>query len=79
MRSVMGASSALESLVRLMPSHAHRLRPDGGSDDVPISDLKPGDRVLVKPGEKVPTDGVMASVELSVRRFGSFPVEQEAG
>jgi Cu2+-exporting ATPase len=44
MRSVMGASAALESLVRLMPSHAHRLRPDGGSDDVPVSELRPGDR-----------------------------------
>jgi Cu2+-exporting ATPase len=68
MRSVMGASAALESLVRLMPSHAHRLRPDGGSDDVPISELKPADRVLIKPGEKVSTDGVIIEGRTSINQ-----------
>jgi Cu2+-exporting ATPase len=66
MRSIMGASAALESLVRLMPSHAHRVRPDGTSEDVPISELKPGDRVLVKPGEKVPSDGVVVEGRTSI-------------
>ena len=83
MRSVMGASAALESLARLMPSHAHRLRPDGGSDDVPISELKPGDRVLVKPGEKVPTDGVIVEGRTSVNEAmltgESRPVEKGHG
>src|SRR5436309_8722827 len=50
MRSVLGASRALEQLVRLLPADAHRLRPDGGSEDVPVAALRPGDRVLVKPG-----------------------------
>jgi P-type Cu2+ transporter len=59
MKSIMGASGALESLVRLLPTEAHRVKPDGTTEDVPVDDLKPGDRVLVKPGEKVPTDGLI--------------------
>jgi Cu2+-exporting ATPase len=59
MRSVMGASRALESLVRLLPATALRLLPDGGTEEVPVSALVPGDRVLVRPGEKVPIDGVI--------------------
>ena len=57
MRSVMGASAALEELVRLMPAEAHRLRPDGSTEDVPVTALVAGDKVVVKPGEKIPTDG----------------------
>lgn len=59
MKSVMGASGALEALVRLLPSTAHRLRSGDEVEDVPVTDLKPGDHVLVKPGEKVPIDGVI--------------------
>jgi Cu2+-exporting ATPase len=59
MKSVMGASGALKALVELLPAIAHRLAPDGGQQDVPASDLRPGDRVLVKPGERVPSDGVI--------------------
>jgi P-type Cu2+ transporter len=83
MRSIMGASAALESLVRLMPSHAHRLRPDGSSEDVPISELKPGDRVLVKPGEKVPSDGTIVEGHTSINEAmltgESRPVEKGNG
>jgi Cu2+-exporting ATPase len=66
MRSVMGASRALEEMARLMPSEAHVLRPDGSATDVPLAELKPGDRVLVKPGEKVPADGDVVDGETSV-------------
>ncbi len=61
MRSVMGASGALEALVRLLPATAHRIFENGDQEEVPISELKPGDRVLVKPGEKVPIDGIIVS------------------
>src|SRR5665647_1711379 len=57
MRSVMGASRALEELARLMPDEAHLLQADGNISDVPLAELKAGDRVLVRPGEKVPIDG----------------------
>lgn len=66
MKSIMGASGALEALVKLMPTVAHRLREDGSAEDVPVAELKPGDRVVVKPGEKVPTDGVIVEGRTSV-------------
>jgi len=43
MRSVMGASGALEALVRLLPATAHRISSDGNQEEVPVSELKPGD------------------------------------
>jgi Cu2+-exporting ATPase len=57
MRSVMGASRALEELVRLLPDSATRIEADGSAREVPISALKPGDRVIIRPGAKVPVDG----------------------
>ncbi|MHA1933703.1 MAG: heavy metal translocating P-type ATPase [Candidatus Thorarchaeota archaeon] len=59
MRSVMGASRALEELVKLLPATAHLIQSDGSTEEVPTSELKPGDRVLVKPGERVPSDGII--------------------
>ncbi len=59
MRSIMGASRALEELVKLMPQSAHRLKEDGSIEDVPIEALHKGDLVIVKPGEKIPSDGIV--------------------
>jgi Cu2+-exporting ATPase len=56
MKSVMGASRALEKLVEMMPSEAHRIR-NGETEDVKIDALQKGDKVLVRPGEKIPVDG----------------------
>ena len=66
MRSIMAASSALEELARLMPSEAHKVMPDGSTQDVPIEKLATGDKVLIKPGEKIPADGVVVEGETSV-------------
>jgi Cu2+-exporting ATPase len=83
MRSVMGASRALEELVRLMPAEAHRLRPDGSTEDVPVTALVKGDRVVVKPGEKVPTDGAIRQGQTSINEAmltgESRPVEKREG
>src|SRR5467141_3881958 len=83
MRSVLGASRALEQLVRLLPAEAHRVRADGSVEEVPIDALRPGDRVLVKPGEKIPTDGRMVqggtSVNQAMLTGESQPVEKGAG
>ena len=68
MRSVMGASRALEELVRLMPSEAHRVSEDGTIEEVSVSDLVHGDRVLVKPGEKIPTDGLIVEGRTTVNQ-----------
>ncbi len=57
MRSVMGASKALEELAKLMPQTAHRLTEDGDTEEVPLDALTHGDRVLIRPGEKIPADG----------------------
>jgi len=83
MRSVMGASRALEELARLMPSTAHRVTEAGETEEVPISDLQPGDRVRVKSGENVPADGTVvdgqSSVNESMLTGESVPVEKTEG
>ncbi|MDP1991326.1 MAG: copper-translocating P-type ATPase [Syntrophales bacterium] len=66
MKSVMGASKALEELAKLMPSDAHKLMPDGSVKDVPLAELAVDDKVLIKPGEKIPADGVIVKGESSV-------------
>ena len=66
MKSVMGASKALEELAKLMPSDAHKLMPNGSVKDVPLSELVVGDKVLIKPGEKIPADGIIVEGESSV-------------
>jgi len=82
MRSIMGASRALEELVKIMPSEAHLIR-DDGVEDVGIDLLKPGEKVMVKPGEKVPVDGVVlegkSSVNESLLTGESKPVGKEEG
>ncbi len=57
MKSVMGASKALEELAKLMPDEAHKIGDDGNVTDVPISELKHETKLLIKPGEKIPADG----------------------
>jgi Cu2+-exporting ATPase len=83
MRSVMGASGALEALVRLLPAEAHRRRADGTVEDVPVSALARGDKVIVKPGERIPTDGVVVEGRTTVNQAlltgESQPVERGEG
>lgn len=83
MKSVLGASAALESLVRLMPAEAHLLLDDGMTREVPVSQLTRGQRVLVKPGEKMPTDGTILTGRTTVNEAmltgESKPVEKGEG
>ncbi|MYL50542.1 copper-translocating P-type ATPase [Halobacillus litoralis] len=83
MKSVMGASNALQELVKLMPSEAHRLTEDDQVEDVPVNELKENDRVLVKPGEKIPVDGKIidgkSAIDESMLTGESVPVEKETG
>lgn len=65
MKTVAGASQAVESLVKLLPSEAHRIR-NGKTEDVPLQQIQAGDMVLVKPGEKIPVDGHIIEGESSV-------------
>ena len=79
----MGASGALEALVRLLPATAHRVTPGGDTEDVPVSEIKQGDRLLVKPGEKVPTDGIIvkgqSSFDESMLTGESRPIDKGEG
>ncbi len=83
MRSVMGASRALEELARLLPAAAHLVREDGVEEDVPVARLAPGDRVRVKSGEKIPADGRVvdgrSTVNEAMLTGESVPVDKGAG
>ncbi len=80
MKSVLGASQSLQELVKLMPSEAHLLK-NGDTVDVKLDELKEGDRVVVRPGEKIPVDGVIidgqSNINESMVTGESKPVKKE--
>jgi Cu2+-exporting ATPase len=82
MRSVLSASSALEKLARLMPDTAHRKRGEE-VEEVPLSAVTKGDILVIKPGEKVPSDGVIvgghSNLDESMLTGESRPVEKTEG
>ncbi|MHA1616345.1 MAG: copper-translocating P-type ATPase [Candidatus Njordarchaeales archaeon] len=83
MRSVLGASRALEMISKLLPSRAHKVLEDGSVVDVPVSEIRVGDKILVRPGEKVPVDGVVVdgktSLDESMLTGESLPVHRGPG
>lgn len=83
MKSVMGASNALNELVKLMPEEAHLIKDNGDTEDVSLNSLQTGDRILVKPSEKVPIDGQVyegnSSVDESMITGESVPVDKGEG
>ena len=62
MKSVLGASRSLQKLVEMMPSEAHLLK-NGETVDVKVDELEQNNRVLVRPGEKIPVDGEIVAGE----------------
>jgi Cu2+-exporting ATPase len=80
MKSVMGASSALDELMKLMPETAHLIKDNGETTEIPVKDLEAGDLVLVKPGEKIPIDGIIyegdSAVDESMITGESVPVDK---
>ncbi|MCK9604770.1 MAG: cadmium-translocating P-type ATPase, partial [Candidatus Omnitrophica bacterium] len=66
MRSVMGASMALEGLAQLMPSQAHKIMANGNIEDVPLEELNVLDKIIIKPGEKIPADADVIEGESTV-------------
>jgi Cu2+-exporting ATPase len=83
MRSVSSASGALRELVKLIPPTANRVRNDGSIEEVATASLAVGDVVLVRPGEKVPIDGVViegaSSVNEALVTGESKPVPKREG
>jgi Cu+-exporting ATPase len=73
-------SSAIKALLGLAPKTARLVRDDGGEIDVPLDRVKPGDRLRVRPGEKIPVDGAVlngsTSVDESMVTGESIPVEK---
>ena len=76
-------SGALRALLGLAPRTARRLGEDGSELDVPLAEVQPGDRLRVRPGEKVPVDGVVlsgsSSVDESMITGEPVPVEKRQG
>jgi Cu2+-exporting ATPase len=66
MKSVMGASKALEELAKLMPEEAHKIDEGGNVVEVKVSELKNNDKLLIKPGEKIPADGKIYEGKTSI-------------
>jgi P-type Cu+ transporter len=80
-RSRTGA--AIRSLLELAPKTARRVRPDGAEEDVTLDQVRPGDRVRVRPGEKIPLDGIVeegaSAVDESMVTGEPIPVEKKPG
>jgi Cu+-exporting ATPase len=76
-------SSAIRALLRLAPPAARRLRDDGTDEDIPLEQVRVGDRLRVRPGEKVPVDGIVlegrSAVDESMVTGESIPVEKSGG
>jgi Cu+-exporting ATPase len=76
-------STAIKALLGLAPKTARVLRDDGGEEDVPLDRVHPGDRLRVRPGEKIAVDGVVlegsSSVDESMITGEPLPVEKRAG
>src|SRR4051812_15571099 len=80
-RSRTGA--AIRALLGLAPKTARRVRDDGSDEDIPLDSVQVGDRVRIRPGEKVPVDGTVlegtSAVDESMVTGESIPVEKHAG
>jgi len=76
-------NAAIRALLHLAPKTAKRIRTDGVEEDVPVDGVAVGDRLRVRPGEKVPIDGVVtegsSSVDESMVTGESIPVEKKSG
>ncbi len=76
-------SSAIRALLDLSPKMARLMRDDGSEYDVPLEQVKVGDKLRVRPGEKIPTDGIvvdgLSSVDESMITGESIPTEKRAG
>ena len=76
-------SAAIRSLLGLAPKTARRLRDDGSEEDIPLDHVHVGDRLRVRPGEKVPVDGVVleggSSVDESMLTGEPLPVSKRTG
>jgi Cu+-exporting ATPase len=83
LRARAGTSAALKALLGLAPRTARRIRDDGAEEDIPLAHVHVGDRLRIRPGEKVPVDGQViegrSSVDESMLTGEPMPVEKDVG
>ena len=83
LRARSSTSAAIKALLRLAPPTARRLRPDGSDEEIPLDQVRAGDSLRVRPGDKVPVDGVVleghSSVDESLLTGESLPVSKDPG
>jgi P-type Cu+ transporter len=76
-------SAAIRALLRLAPKHARRIKPDGSEEDVPLAHVQIGDRLRVRPGERIPVDARVldgaSGVDESMLTGEPLPVEKLPG
>ena len=83
LRARASTSQAIAALMGLAPTRARRVRNDGSDEDVPLDDVHVGDSLRVRPGEKVPVDGIVvegkSAVDESMITGEAMPVTKEPG
>jgi len=83
LRARSSTNAAIRSLLELAPKTARRVREDGSEEDVPVAEVLVGDRLRVRPGEKVPVDGVVVegatAIDESMITGEPIPVEKTPG
>ena len=83
LRARSSTSAAIKGLLRLAPPTARRLRPDGSDEELPLDQVRAGDSLRVRPGDKVPVDGVVleghSSLDESLLTGESLPVSKDPG
>ena len=83
LRARQRTSGAIRALLNLAPQQAHRIAPDGSETDIPLSEVQHGDRLRVRPGERIPVDGIIregaSAVDESMVTGEAMPVEKSAG
>ncbi len=83
LRARASTSGAIRALIALAPKTARRIKDDGSDEDVPLDAVAAGDRLRVRPGEKIPVDGVLiegrSAVDESMVTGEAMPVSKEQG
>lgn len=82
-RSALGARAAIEQLLRMAPTTAQRIEPDGSERTVKATELRPGERIRVRPGDNIPADGVIRAGQTTINEATitgeSVPADKQIG
>ncbi len=82
-RTALGARASIESLIKLTPTKANLIQPNGSEKEIKVSDLSPGNCIRVRPGDNIPADGQvlrgLSSVNEATITGESLPVDKVPG